>query len=92
MTFCIQFWEDDNFGGWAIIRLYLVTQFEEDCEPDCDSIVEKSCWIAPYHKNHQRPPMKGWVSSDPLARGTPTVKYILNGSIEKGENLGFKAK
>jgi len=87
VTFRIQYWEDDSFEGWAIVRRtppILIAEdgeSDDDGELDYDSIVETRCWIAPYSKNRKRPPLRGWVSSDPMARGNPTIKYVLRESI-----------
>lgn len=74
------YWTKENFEGWAIVR-YWITEFDEDGEPDYDSMVRKLCWIAPYSKNRKLPPMQGWIPSDPAARGYPQLKYILRESI-----------
>ena len=81
VTFRIEFWKDEAFEGWAIVRRYPPTRLDEDGEPDPDSIVKQKCFIAPYSKNRKRPPLRGWVSVDQLAYGNPTIKYILNESI-----------
>jgi hypothetical protein len=82
VKFEICYWEGPGSSeGWAIVRYY-TTEVDEDGHPDYDSMVKKLCWIAPYSKNRQFPPLQGWVPADPLARGNPTLKYILRESID----------
>ena len=71
----------DDFEGWAIVRRSLPTEFDDDGFAVPESIIKKKCWVAPYSKNYRRPPCKGWVSVDPLARGKPKIKYVLNESV-----------
>ena len=52
-------------------------------------MVKKLCWIAPCSKNRKLPPLQGWIPSDPAARGTPTLKYILRESIDIN-NAGYR--
>lgn len=58
----ICYWREE-FEGWAIVR-YWITEWDEDGEPDYDSMVKKLCWIAPYSKNRRLPPLQGWIPSD----------------------------
>ena len=55
--------------------------YDEEGEVDSNSVVKKKCWIAPHSSNLKYPPLKGWVPCDPLARGNPTIKYVLNDEI-----------
>lgn len=54
----------------------------EDPEPDFKATEENKCWIAPCIHNRKCPPLKGWIPADPVARGNPTIKYILRGLVE----------
>ncbi|KAL7450942.1 hypothetical protein ACHAWC_002793 [Mediolabrus comicus] len=58
--------KEGSFEGWAIVRYY-TTEVDEDGHPDYDSMF---------------PPLQGWVPADPLARGNPTLKYILRESLD----------
>lgn len=82
VTFDVQYWEptdEDTYKGWAIVRKYSPTGFDEDGDPiDGD---KKKCWIALHSTNHRFPPRTGWISCDALARGEPKVKYVLNDEI-----------
>jgi len=82
VTFRVQYWEpkdEDTYKGWAIVRKYPPTGMDEDGDPI--GVDKKKCWIAPYSTNHQYPPFTGWISADPLARGKPTIKYVLRDEI-----------
>ena len=52
---------------------------DEDGDPI--GVDKKKCWIATQSTNHRYPPRKGWVSCDPLAKGNPEIKYVLNEEI-----------
>lgn len=83
VTFNVQYWReggDDDYLGWAIVSVF--QPMLDDEEPDLDARERKKCWIAPCSQNHRRPPLKGWIPADPLARGNPTIKYILRECIE----------
>lgn len=84
VTFAVKYWEpraEDRFEGWSIVR-FLPTQLDEDGDQVFDEeVVETKCWVAPNSTNLRYPPLKGWISCDPLARGNPTIKYILNEEI-----------
>ncbi|KAL9189363.1 hypothetical protein ACHAXT_009038 [Thalassiosira profunda] len=78
VTFAIQYIKEDDFEGWAILRLFDPTIFdEEDGDPQYEGFSKTKCWIAPCSANRSRPPLIGWVSADPKARGNPTIKYFL---------------
>ena len=82
VTFRVQYWEpkdEDTYKGWAIVRKYPPTGIDEDGDPI--GIDKKKCWVAPYSTNHQYPPLTGWISCDQLARGKPTIKYVLRDEI-----------
>merc|ERR1712129_97596 len=92
VSFRVQYWvpdseyngtdptdDEDKFKGWCIIRRIPPTQVDED-DPYPPS-VKKICWIAPHSTNFKYPPLRGWIPYDPLARGNPTLKYLLNDSI-----------
>jgi len=82
VTFRVQYWEpkdEDTYKGWAIVRKYPPTGIDEDGDPI--GIDKKKCWIAPYSTNHQYPPFTGWIPCDQLARGKPTIKYVLRDEI-----------
>lgn len=82
MTFSIERQTSEEFDGWAIIRSTIV-QNDEDGDPDYDTIVDKLCWVAPGSRNHFFPPRASncWKSFDPLATGSPKIKFILNEEI-----------
>ena len=82
VTFRVQYWEpkdEDTYKGWAIVRKYPPTGMDEDGDPI--GVDKKKCWVATQSTNHRYPPRKGWVSCDPLAKGNPEIKYILNEEI-----------
>lgn len=84
VTFRVQYWEpkdEDTYRGWAIVRKYPPTGFDEDGDPI--GVVKKKCWIALHSTNHRHPPRKGWISCDELARGEPKIKYVLNDEINR---------
>jgi hypothetical protein len=87
VKFEICYWRED-FEGWAVVR-YWIPEFDEDGEPDYNSMVRKLCWIAPYSKNRKLPPLQGWIPSDPAARGYPSLKYHLRESIDIN-NAGYR--
>ena len=82
VTFEIKFLKENDYEGWAIVRRNPQEYDEDGVRIFDDDIVEKRCWIAPCTTNRKHPPLKGWVPCDPLASGNPTIKYILNNSIE----------
>jgi len=49
--------------------------------PPSLDVDEKICWVAPNTINLNFPPKSGWKAVDPLAKGTPTINYILNDRI-----------
>ena len=74
--------DEDKFEGWSIVRRSPPTgPFYEDWEVDIGSVVIKKCWIAPHSTNDRIPPLKGWIPCDPLAKGNPTIKYVLKDYI-----------
>ena len=84
VTFRVQFWEpkdEDTYRGWAIVRKYPPTGFDEDGDPI--GVVKKKCWIALHSTNQRHPPRTGWISCDELARGEPKIKYVLNDEITR---------
>lgn len=77
-NFAIRYTNRGEEDGWAIVRYrYLPNQEEDDYSP-----IYKICWWAPYSKQMDTPPLKGWVPHDPLARGNPWLKYNLKETIE----------
>ena len=93
VSFRVQYWkpqhpDDSNsidcFEGWSIVRRSPPTgPFDEEGEVDLGNVIKRKCWIAPNSTNRKYPPLKGWVPCDPLARGNPTIKYILNDAISE---------
>ena len=81
VSFAIKFLKDNDYEGWAIVRINPQEYDEDGVAVEINPDFEKRCWIAPYSKNRKYPPLKGWIPSDPLATGNPTIKYILNKSI-----------
>lgn len=81
---------ENNYEGWAIVRRWQRPGFEPELDEDGevipgedDGMIEKLCWIAPYSYNQNLPPFDGWVPADPLAKGNPTIKYMLNESLSR---------
>ena len=68
--------------GWVVI-LETIPPFDEEGDPDYDSIVETVIFKAPHSGNMTLPPSIGWVSAHPDARGELKITYIL----EAGEVL-----
>jgi hypothetical protein len=82
VTFRVQYWEpknEDTYKGWAIVRKYPPTGIDEDGDPV--GVDKKKCWVALYSMNHTYPPLTGWKSCDPLAKGKPKIKYVLRDEI-----------
>ncbi|KAL7534875.1 hypothetical protein ACHAWF_005008 [Thalassiosira exigua] len=74
--------ERNKERNWAIVREVEPTEFLEDGGPDPGAIVVRPCWMAPYSSGRMLPPLTGWVSTDPLARGQPKLNYILVKSVQ----------
>eukprot|EP00956_Cyclotella_meneghiniana_P014120 scaffold20986_cov42-Cyclotella_meneghiniana.AAC.1 len=66
LTFMIERTKKDGDEVWAIVRYP----------------ANKIYWWAPYSQNLSVPPLRGWVPCDELAKGNPTLKYILNETVE----------
>ena len=71
----IRFTTRGDESGWAIFR------FEEPDNDEEDFGEDEICWWAQCSSNMSLPPAKGWVPRDPLARGNPSIEYILRESF-----------
>ena len=79
VIFRLEYIIDASFEGWAIVRYREGTRFDEFGDQQGEeNVVPDKCWIAPYSKGKRFPPTEGWTSADPLARGEPTIKYVLH--------------
>ena len=74
----VRFWikraTKDGEEVWAIV-----------CNPFArlnDESQQEIYWWAPYSQNLYMPPLRGWVPCNELAKGNPTLKYILNETVE----------
>jgi len=63
--------------GWTILRKTLPTFGVEGVQEDDSTVVETVCWIAPCSVNLPLPPKSGWKAVDPLASGSPRIRYLL---------------
>eukprot|EP00571_Detonula_confervacea_P004205 CAMPEP_0172315314 /NCGR_PEP_ID=MMETSP1058-20130122/24810_1 /TAXON_ID=83371 /ORGANISM="Detonula confervacea, Strain CCMP 353" /LENGTH=383 /DNA_ID=CAMNT_0013029369 /DNA_START=64 /DNA_END=1215 /DNA_ORIENTATION=- len=85
VTFSIQLCDK----GWAIMRQYPAPRNNgaaqnnqnEESDDDAEILVEKLCWVSPCSSNLHFPPLNSWKSVDPLARGNPKIRYILNDEL-----------
>mmetsp|Transcript_4114 Transcript_4114/g.9235 ORF Transcript_4114/g.9235 Transcript_4114/m.9235 type:complete len:362 (-) Transcript_4114:62-1147(-) len=68
--------DDNESCNWAIVARHSSINIGE-----LKTVEEVTCWVAPYSTNMHLPPRNGWKSSNPLARGNPTLKYILKDKL-----------